>query len=91
MITTVSAMTGTSWVLTRQPSLHASWPAGRLAASERPQISTVTESPAGRLPVTFPRSVGQLPLYYNHHRSTFNGYHQQAASHQALAHVWIPG
>ncbi len=34
-------------------------------------------SPAGRLPVTFPRSSGQLPLYYNHKpsgaRSQFHG------------------
>ncbi len=23
-------------------------------------------NPAGKLPVTFPRSVGQVPIYYNH-------------------------
>ncbi|WP_174582026.1 glycoside hydrolase family 3 N-terminal domain-containing protein [Candidatus Methylacidithermus pantelleriae] len=27
------------------------------------------ESPSGRLPVSFPRSVGQLPVYYNHRRT----------------------
>jgi beta-glucosidase len=26
-------------------------------------------SPSGRLPVTFPKSVGQVPIYYNHKRS----------------------
>jgi len=35
------------------------------------------ESPAGRLPVTLPRAVGQVPLYYNHKpsgaRSQFHG------------------
>ena len=24
------------------------------------------ESPSGKLPVTFPKVVGQIPLYYNH-------------------------
>jgi beta-glucosidase len=27
------------------------------------------ESPSGKLPVTFPKSVGQIPLYYNHTNS----------------------
>jgi beta-glucosidase len=31
-------------------------------------------NPAGRLPVTFPRSVGQLPFYYNQKPSTIHRY-----------------
>jgi beta-glucosidase len=31
-------------------------------------------NPAGKLPVSFPRSVGQLPIYYNHKPSAKRGY-----------------
>ena len=31
-------------------------------------------NPAGRLPITFPRSVGQLPVYYNHKSSSNRSY-----------------
>jgi beta-glucosidase len=31
-------------------------------------------NPGGRLPITFPRSVGQLPAYYNHKPSARRGY-----------------
>jgi beta-glucosidase len=31
-------------------------------------------NPGGRLPITFPRSVGQLPAYYNHKPSVQRGY-----------------
>ena len=31
-------------------------------------------NPAGKLPVTFPRSVGQLPVYYNHKPTARRGY-----------------
>ena len=31
-------------------------------------------NPAGKLPVSFPRSVGQLPIYYNHKPSARRGY-----------------
>jgi beta-glucosidase len=31
-------------------------------------------NPGGKLPITFPRSVGQLPAYYNHKPSVLRGY-----------------
>ena len=31
-------------------------------------------NPGGKLPITFPRSVGQLPAYYNHKPSVERGY-----------------
>ena len=31
-------------------------------------------NPGGKLPVSFPRSVGQLPLFYNHKPTAMRGY-----------------
>ena len=31
-------------------------------------------NPGGKLPITFPRSVGHLPVYYNHKPSSRRGY-----------------
>jgi beta-glucosidase len=36
-------------------------------------------NPAGRLPVTVPRNVGQLPVYYNHRRPSTHDYVEMSA------------
>ena len=38
----------------------------RGAARRWPRCCSATTNPSGRLPVTVPRHVGQLPVYYNH-------------------------
>jgi beta-glucosidase len=43
-------------------SLHA----GTMAGPAIADLLWGKESPSGKLPVTFPKSVGQIPLYYNH-------------------------
>lgn len=42
------------------------------------------ESPSGKLPVTFPKSVGQIPLYYNH---TNSGRPARAYSFEKDSHI----
>ena len=37
-------------------------------------ILTGRVSPGGKLPVTFPRHVGQLPVYYNRKPTSFRNY-----------------
>jgi beta-glucosidase len=53
------------------------WLPGEEGGPAVAEILFGVESPAGRLPVTLPRAVGQLPLYYNHKpsgaRSQFHG------------------
>jgi len=45
-----------------------------LAAGPSPKTLFGDNNPAGRLPVTFPRSAGQLPVYYNHFPSKKDSY-----------------
>ena len=58
--------------LTIEPLLaHAdavvyAWHPGAMAGPAIADILFGIESPSGKLPVTFPRSVGQLPIYYAH-------------------------
>lgn len=43
-----------------------SFHAGTMAGPAIADLVTGVESPSGKLPVTFPKTVGQVPLYYNH-------------------------
>ncbi|GIV60394.1 MAG: beta-glucosidase [Rhodothermaceae bacterium] len=60
-----SAVTMTSWLDDVAGVLYAWYPgeAGGLAVAD---VLFGDYNPAGRLPITFPVSEGQLPLYYNH-------------------------
>ncbi len=61
-----SAITMDTWIDDVDAVLMAWYPgeAGGLAIAD---LLLGTRNPSGRLPITFPRNVGQLPLTYNHH------------------------
>jgi len=59
-----SAITMTRW-LDSVPAVLDIWYAGAECGNAIAQIVFGDYNPAGRLPITFPTSVGQLPLYYN--------------------------
>lgn len=48
------------------PAIVAAWFPGVEAGNAIADVLLGDYNPAGRLPVTFPRSVGQIPLYYDH-------------------------
>jgi len=55
-----------SWAAEHVPAMVESW---FLGVETGPALAAVLfgdVSPSGKLPVTFPRAVGQIPLYYNH-------------------------
>lgn len=47
-------------------SVLYSFHAGTMAGPAMADLLWGKESPSGKIPVTFPKSVGQVPLYYNH-------------------------
>jgi beta-glucosidase len=55
-----------SWIAENVPSILETWFAGTQAGNAISDVLFGDVNPGGKLPVTFPRSVGQIPLYYNH-------------------------
>src|SRR6266702_1127710 len=54
------------WAAEHVPTIVESW---FLGVEDGPALAAVLfgdVSPSGKLPATFPRAVGQIPLYYNH-------------------------
>jgi len=54
------------WAAERVPAILETWFLGVEAGPAIADVLFGTVNPSGRLPVTIPRTVGQIPLYYNH-------------------------
>jgi beta-glucosidase len=54
------------WAATYIPSIVEAWQLGTQSGNAIAQVLYGDYNPSGKLPMTFPRNVGQLPLYYNY-------------------------
>jgi beta-glucosidase len=55
----------TPWLFERADAVLATWFLGHEAGNAVADVLTGTFNPTGRLPVSWPRDVGQVPIFYN--------------------------
>jgi beta-glucosidase len=55
-----------NWISEHMPAILETWFAGTQAGHAIADVLFGDVSPGGKLVVTFPRTVGQIPIYYNH-------------------------
>jgi len=58
----------------KAPAILECWYLGQEGGTALAEVLFGDVNPSGKLPVTFPRNVGQLPLYYNHKPTALRGY-----------------
>ncbi|HEY3782388.1 MAG TPA: glycoside hydrolase family 3 N-terminal domain-containing protein [Fimbriimonadaceae bacterium] len=58
-----------SWLEANVDGILFAWHPGVVGNLAVAEILSGRTRPSGRLPVTFPRSTGQIPIYYNHRRT----------------------
>jgi beta-glucosidase len=54
-----------NWLAENSPAILETWFAGTEAGNAIADTLFGDANPSGKLPITFPRSVGQIPIYYN--------------------------
>jgi beta-glucosidase len=62
------------WAAEHVPAILEAWYPGEFGGRAIAETLLGQNNPAGRLPVSFPKRVGQLPVYYNHFPSKGNNY-----------------
>ncbi|WP_418990929.1 glycoside hydrolase family 3 N-terminal domain-containing protein [Alistipes sp.] len=69
-----------TWATAHADALVAAWYPGQRGGDAVADVLLGRVNPAGRLPLTVPRSVGQLPVHYNRRRPANHDYTDQTAA-----------
>jgi beta-glucosidase len=63
-----------NWVAQNIPSILETWFSGEKGGLAIADVLLGNVNPSGKLPITFPRSMGQVPFYYNHKPTSYHRY-----------------
>ncbi|MDB5002217.1 MAG: beta-glucosidase, partial [Mucilaginibacter sp.] len=63
-----------NWVADHIPSIVETWFSGEKGGLAIADVLLGKVNPSGKLPITIPRSIGQLPFYYNHKPTSYHKY-----------------
>jgi beta-glucosidase len=55
------------WAVEKIPAILEAWQLGTQTGNAVAQVLYGEYNPSGKLPMSFPRNVGQCPIYYNHY------------------------
>lgn len=58
-----------NWADQNIPAIVEAWHLGTQTGNAVAQVLYGDYNPSGKLPMTFPRNVGQVPIYYNHYNT----------------------
>jgi beta-glucosidase len=78
------------WIADNVPSILVAWMGGSQAGNAVADVLFGDVNPSGKLPVTFPRTVGQVPIYYNHLNTGRPPEEQNKYSSKYLDVPWTP-
>jgi len=67
---------GIEWIAEHVPAILDAWYPGEAGGAALADILFGKVNPSGRLPVSVPRCVGQVPAFYNHKPSARGHYHR---------------
>lgn len=57
------------WAAEKLPAILETWQLGTQSGNAIAEVLFGDYNPSGKLPMTFPRHVGQVPIYYNHYNT----------------------
>lgn len=69
-----------NWIAKNIPSIVETWFSGEQGGLAIADVLLGNVNPSGKLPITFPRSVGQIPFYYDHKPTSVHKYVDEANS-----------
>ena len=75
------------WTAEQVPAIIEAWMCGERGGEAIADVLFGDYNPSGRLPITFPRHVGQMPFYYNYKPAKFNR-HWRAYVTYPLTPLW---
>ena len=75
------------WTAEHVPAIMEAWMCGERGGEAIAEVLFGEYNPSGKLPITFPRHVGQMPFYYNYKPAKFNR-HWRAYVTYPLTPLW---